>query len=242
LRQPISLPFVGYGALVAAGDALHSAYLRARLNRTRERLRPVLTPALLEQELHRGLESDDAGWAVTGAAAQQVLVFASLRDQMSAGVNALLEAGLLVPVARGCGFSQAGLAVAGDLASVQRITHATASARAQPHAGITFFESSRSAWMAQFSSTQESVRLIPATTDAISEALPNLIETKPPSPSIGSTCPTCGAQVGTQRFCHGCGRALRAAEKPTPKTRYCAECGAIVTKTFCTNCGAQAQP
>ena len=84
----------GYAALLAMSDVLLEAQTVARLERRLAKGPPVLTPDVLEAQLHRGIAGNDTRWAVT---AGQVTMLRGLRPaqgQMAAGLGELISAGL----------------------------------------------------------------------------------------------------------------------------------------------------
>jgi hypothetical protein len=254
-RDEIVLDLRAYAALLAGADAVQATALRARLARAAP-AKPVLTPQLLQNELQKALANPVSSWAAAAGHLLSPVKLDATAVQMTPGMAALQNAGLICPVQRGSVFTDSGEQFANAFNRLVWI------------AGLTLDVLSDSEWVKaahlslflcadgivitssmDLSAPTPNVHLLQASAAGARQQIhrlldfePSSVASKTASPPADSaaerTCSACGKTVmAGARFCPWCG-----SDQSRPQIPTCSACGkpaVNLNAKFCAGCGAK---
>lgn len=153
----VELDLPGYGAILAAADALQAARLAAQAGRSRV-LPTLLTAPLLTEQLEKGLGTMDTRWAVTAARLVAPLDLKLVVRQMGAGLEQLQRSGLARAVRGGHELTREGLGIAGPLGYLLNaggfVHISVVSGQESTVATINLFRTMASIWLAMWTNVE----------------------------------------------------------------------------------------
>jgi hypothetical protein len=237
-RDEIVLELPSYAALLAGADAVQATALRARLARAPV-AKPVLTPELLQNELQKALVNPVTSWAAAAGHLLSAVKLDAAADQMTPGMAALQNAGLVRPVQRGSVFTDTGEQFANAFNRLVRIAGLTLDVLSDrkwvkaAHLSLFFCADGIviTSWM-DLSSPTPNVHLLQASAANTRNKIRTLFEFEPspvsvkpaarprPQSAAQRGCPACDKAISNPnaQFCTACEAKLGFSDQPQPRT------------------------